>query len=92
MRSSVLLSLLCLLSIGNLLQITDILPSTHNFSVNATSVKDVANKTLGNLKWDCDTCATTCSYGVFNYYCADKYYCVCMNVSLCPGNMDNDCS
>lgn len=42
-------------------------------------------ESAGNLKWDCYTCARSCAYTGFPYYCADVFYCVCSYLSYgCP--------
>lgn len=46
---------------------------------------------VDGLKWNCQTCASTCAYGGFPSYCADAYYCVCSYQSQCTSSVKNIC-
>jgi hypothetical protein len=85
MKSVLFAVLIALLSLSYCLQIIEDTPKALATSVNKRYGR------LDNLKWNCDTCATSCDYGEFRGYCADRYYCACTNVSICPGSMGNDC-
>lgn len=50
----------------------------------ADPTKSVPVSKPENLKWSCQSCANTCGYGGFPYYCADAYYCVCTYQTSCP--------
>ena len=60
------------------------------FEVATPNLATPVSKTEG-LKWNCQTCANTCSYGGFPNYCADAYYCVCSYQTQCTASVKNIC-
>jgi hypothetical protein len=60
------------------------------FSFDIENRATAVSKTEG-LKWNCQTCANTCSYGGFPNYCADAYYCVCSYQTQCTASVKNIC-
>lgn len=46
---------------------------------------------LQNLKWTCQSCASSCAYTGFPRYCASTDYCVCTYQYYCPSCIGNVC-